>query len=172
MKKLLIFTALFINTLFAADLGVDYKTLRSRVVDDFNQVGLSYKMPKKLKTTGDNPDIQVGSVYFDKGSGGNITLNKDKKVSSVMMMVSPTKDDKVNLSRYFAVAFAVSAVARESDKRIVGGDVLKMLSDLLGAFSKDPSKVYKDSVVHSGIKYGIVISSGVPVVVYAEPVNG
>ncbi len=161
MKKLLIFTALFINTLFAADLGVDYKTLRSRVVDDFNQVGL-----------GDNPDIQVGSVYFDKGSGGNITLNKDKKVSSVMMMVSPTKDDKVNLSRYFAVAFAVSAVARESDKRIVGGDVLKMLSDLLGAFSKDPSKVYKDSVVHSGIKYGIVISSGVPVVVYAEPVNG
>ncbi len=171
MKKLLILTALFINTLFAANLGLDYKTLRSRVLDDFKQVGLSYKMPKKLKTTGDNPNFQVGSVFFDDGSGGNITLNKNKKVASIMMMVTPTNNATVNMNRYFATTFVVSAVAGKNGNKTVGGDIIKMISKSLDAFTKNPSQPQKNKFVKNGVKYGVMVSAGMPVMIYAEPVK-
>ncbi len=171
MKKLLILTALFINTLFAADLGLDYKTLRSRVLDDFKQVGLPFAMPKMLKTTGDNPNMQVGSVYFDKGSGGNITLNKNKKVTAIMMMVSPSAEPQVTMGRYFATTFVVSAVDGKDGNKTVGGDIIKMIGNLLESFNANPSKMHKDKIIRNGVKYGVMISKGMPIMIYAEPVN-
>lgn len=166
-----------------ASLNLDWDTFRKRVDEDFEAAGFDFaKIPDSLKPEGDaeaarltatlpiNDDL-IGIVATDPATG---------QLTSITVTVSINDDADDNLNNFSSASLMLSAAAGDDGNEKVGGQIIEMIGDTVSEFSKQVKKdsststnknFVEDSFIEDGVKYGIIISDFMPVMMFAEPAD-
>ena len=76
-----------------------------------------------------------------------------------------------NIQNGGGAAIMLAAVAGDNGEKTVGGKIVKMLSSTIERFSKKPNDedAGKNKFIENGVKYGVLVSKIMPIMLYAEP---
>ena len=78
-----------------------------------------------------------------------------------------------NLKNFSSAALMLSSADGDDGNKTVGGKIIKMAGDAVNEFAKQAEKDSTASVnknfVENGVKYGILVSGSMPVMMFAEP---
>ena len=159
-----------------ATLNLDWDTFRQRVDEDFQSADFGFaKIPASMKPEGDANaarltvmlpinDNLVGNIASDPATG---------KLTSITATVGATEDAAENLKNFSSAALMLSSADGDDGNKTVGGKIIKMAGDAVNEFAKQAEKDSTASVnknfVENGVKYGIIVSGNMPVMMFAEP---
>ncbi|EGV38424.1 hypothetical protein [Neisseria weaveri] len=159
-----------------ATLDLDWDTFRKRVDEDFETAGFGFaKIPDSMKPEGDANAMRLTAMLpINDNLVGNIATDPATgKLTSITATVGANSDAAENLKNFSSAALMLSAAAGDHGNRTVGGKILKMAGDAVNEFTKQSKKDSTASVnknfVEDGVKYSILVSGIMPVMMFAEP---
>ncbi|WP_066569544.1 hypothetical protein [Snodgrassella sp. CFCC 13594] len=155
-------------------LDLDFDTFRNRVNQDFESVELPFAISSGIKPEGEASDVRkVASIAFANNLHSTVAIDpKSNKVTSISVMMAPTDNALDNLQIGSAAAFILSAADGDEGNKTVGGKIIKMIAATMDSFSKHPDQENsgKNSFVQNNVKYTVMITKGMPIMMFAEPV--
>ena len=150
--------------------------LRPVKTEDFESADFGFaKIPASMKPEGDANaarltvmlpinDNLVGNIASDPATG---------KLTSITATVGANEDAAENLKNFSSAALMLSAADGDDGNKTIGGKIIKMAGDAVNEFAKQAEKDSTASVnknfVENGVKYGILVSGSMPVMMFAEP---
>ena len=160
----------------AKTLPLDWETFKKRVDDDFAAADFGFaKIPDSIKPEGDAKAARL-TVTLPVNDNLSAIIGQDpasQKLTNISINLIPHSDPAENLKNFSVAAVMMSASAGDEGNRQVGGRIIKMSADAVEKFAaevkKDDSASVEDKFVENGVKYGILISSVMPIMMYAEP---
>ncbi len=161
-----------------ATLNLDWDTFRKRVDEDFEKAGFGFaKIPASMKPEGDANTARLTVILpINDNLVGNIASDPvTGKLTSITVTVGTDGDAAENLKNFSSAALMLSATAGDDGNKTVGGKILKMAGDAVNEFAeqvkKDNTASVNKNFVEAGVKYGILVSGTMPVIMFAEPAS-
>lgn len=157
-----------------AHLGLDFETWKSRVMTDFQSANLPFAIPDntELEKSGDNDARKVHIIQLDTGISAVVAIDPaTDKITSVMVNMVGSNDGVKNIQNSGAAAIMLAAVAGDNGEKTVGGKIIKMFANTVERFNKKPNdeNAGKEKFVENGVKYGVLVTNVMPIMLYAEP---
>ena len=157
-----------------ATLSLNFETWKNRVNADFQAADLPFEISDSIRPE-KSSDSDVRKVAISKLSETlAVTIAVDPatdKITSVSVMMQPSADGLANIQNGGGAAIMLAAVAGDNGEKTVGGKIVKMLSSTIERFSKKPNDedAGKNKFIENGVKYGVLVSKVMPIMLYAEP---
>lgn len=147
-------------------LGLDFKTFKKRVNDDFSAAKLPYMISAAVK-----PEGKVANIQFSKHLSTVVSVDpKTGAVGSITSIIDVNGD---LLGDTTAAILAASAAAGKDGEKIVGGDMLRMANRVFQEFIKSGASQgeAKDFFVRDGVKYSVLASRALGIWISADPME-
>lgn len=155
-------------------LNFNFETYRKRVNADLKSIQSKYSIPVSLKPESDSNAVNdVATVDFSTRFSGIISINKqNKNVQGITIMYAP-KGDAVDLTSTLIEATVLLTAANGDDgNKQFGDDVISMISDAIKEFTDaNGNEPIKKSIIKENVKYSIILTKDMPIMMFAEPIN-
>ena len=154
-------------------LDMDFDTLRRRANEDFKKADLPYKISDQLEPTlSDGAVRKTVIVQLDDNLHAVIAADPtSNRITSITVNMVGSNDSMKNLQRGASAALLLAAADGDEGNQTVGGDIIQMMNKTMKAYTANPKKEEngKSSFTRNNVKYSIMLSNVLPIMLFAEP---
>ena len=155
---------------------MDFDTLRRRANEDFKKADLPYKISDQLEPTlSDGAVRKTVIVQLDDNLHAVIATDPtSNRITSITVNMVGSNDSMKNLQRGASAALLLAAADGDEGNQTVGGDIIQMMNKTMKTYTANPKKEEngKSSFTRNNVKYSIMLSNVLPIMLFAEPVEG
>lgn len=156
-------------------LDMDFDTLRRRANEDFKKADLPYKISDQLEPTlSDGAVRKTVIVQLDDGLNAVVATDPtSNRITSITVNMVGSNDSTKNLQRGASAALLLAAADGDEGNQTVGGDIIQMMNKTMKTYTANPKKEEngKSSFTRNNVKYSIMLSNVLPIMLFAEPVE-